>query len=469
MKTTKWLLALAVLVSGACDFDIANPNSPDPLGTNPTREQIQGAVTGLLVGSRIDYADWVLEAGIVGREAYRFDASDPRWADELLVGPFDPGNIRFGGDHWLEQYRNIRAAYNLLNATQASTVLSAGELAGLRGFVKTLQALDFMMVLSAHGQDAIPIAVDQDPVGEPPAPFAGNEAAWTFVDMLLDEALTLLSTFGAAFPFQPTSGFTGFNSPSTFARFNRALKARAGVYRGSLGQAACGAGGATCYDAALTALAASFLDVNAPLDRGVYHVYGTGSGDVGNPLFQDTATVPIQRVHPSIRTDAETNSLGQRDRRYATKVAQTSSLSFGDPPRSSDLVWIRYRSNIDPVPVIRNEELLLLRAEARLAATSPDLPGALADVNFVRQNAGGLDPIDLPTWTALTAAQRVDRILKERRYSLLFEGGHRWVDARRTNRLGQLPLDLPGDVAHQRWPVPLDACLARGIATTQCP
>src|SRR2546427_10577304 len=106
MKTTYRLLALAVLVSGACSFDITNPNTPPLLGANPTREQVQEAVSGLLLGSRADYADWVLEAGIVGREGYRFDASDPRWIDELLTRPPHPRNIRFGGEPRVQAERN---------------------------------------------------------------------------------------------------------------------------------------------------------------------------------------------------------------------------------------------------------------------------------------------------------------------------------------------------------------------------
>ena len=109
----------------------------------------------------------------------------------------------------------------------------------------------------------------------------------------------------------------------------------------------------------------------------------------------------------------------------------------------------------------------MLRAEARLG--TGDLSGALDDVNIVRQTSGGLDPIALATWTAMTPDQQLDRILKERRYSLLFEGGHRWIDARRTNRLGQIPIDRPpdpaagfaGDVVHRTWPIPTDEVLAR--------
>src|SRR2546428_6663990 len=137
MKTTYRLLALALLVSGACSFDITNANTPPLLGANPTREQVQEAVSGLVLGSRADYADWVLEAGIVGREAYRFDASDPRWIDELLTGPLDPGNIRFGGDHRVEPDRNHPHGPQLRAAVWAGTPLPAAVQDALRGVVQT--------------------------------------------------------------------------------------------------------------------------------------------------------------------------------------------------------------------------------------------------------------------------------------------------------------------------------------------
>src|SRR3989449_5784357 len=221
MKTTYRLLALALLVSGACSFDITTPNTPPLLGANPTRVQVQEAVAGLLLGSGADYADWALEAGIVGREAYRFDASDPRWIDELLTGPLDPGNIRFGGDHWFEQYRNIRTGHNILKVIGTATAPTAQEQDAVRGVVKNVQTLHFIAVLDAHGQDSIPIAVSGDPVKDPPAPFETNTVAWAYVSALLDTAENLLRTGGSAFPFQLTSRFWGFRKAPPFSKFYR--------------------------------------------------------------------------------------------------------------------------------------------------------------------------------------------------------------------------------------------------------
>ena len=51
--------------------------------------------------------------------------------------------------------------------------------------------------------------------------------------------------------YRSDSGFTGFNTPSTFRQFNRAIAARAAAYYATSG------GGATAWQTALTALSAS--------------------------------------------------------------------------------------------------------------------------------------------------------------------------------------------------------------------
>ena len=47
------------------------------------------------------------------------------------------------------------------------------------------------------------------------------------------------------------------------------------------------------------------------------------------------------------------------------------------------------------------------------------------------------------------------------RYSLLFEGGHRWIDLRRYGRLDELPLDLPSHQVNAIYPIPVDETAAR--------
>ncbi len=48
----------------------------------------------------------------------------------------------------------------------------------------------------------------------------------------------------------------------------------------------------------------------------------------------------------------------------------------------------------------------------------------------------------------------------------MFEGGHRWIDARRLGRLADLPLDTPNSQINTAFPIPEAECLARGLDST---
>jgi starch-binding outer membrane protein, SusD/RagB family len=450
MKKISVLVTVAALAFAACDFNITDPNNPLEIGPNPSRSQVGAAVAGIIIAARSDAADWALDAGIIGREAYRFDGSDPRFITELLAGPLDPGGGAFGGDHWFEHYAAIRSANSLLNVIGTASALSAAEQNATQGVTETLKAYSFLMVLNGHTEDSIPVAVNQA-VTEPPAPFVSNDSAFRYVTGLLDSADAHLAAAGSsAIPFALPSGFTGFTTPATFRRFNRALKARVEVYRGSRGCAAC-------YTTALTALAASFIDTSATADlnAGVYFNYSTNPGDAPNPLFQNPQTGE-NFVHPSIQDSVETKSGGGNDNRYTAKVVDRTLTSAGVPPLSSDLGWIRYGSSAAPLPIIRNEELILLRAEANNATTNPI--GAAADANYIRVKSGGLAAI--AGLAGQTQAQILNEILRQRKYSLLYEG-HRWVDMRRTGHLGNILIDRTGDQVFATLPIPQSEVQAR--------
>jgi hypothetical protein len=96
---------------------------------------------------------------------------------------------------------------------------------------------------------------------------------------------------------------------------------------------------------------------------------------------------------------------------------------------------IRWETNISPIPFIRNEELILIYAEAnaRLGNTAE----AVRAVNIVRNTWGVGD------YTGGTGIEElIDELLFQRRYSLWAEGGHRWIDLRRTGRLNENYVDL---------------------------
>jgi starch-binding outer membrane protein, SusD/RagB family len=441
-KLTQVALAWAVITGGACNYDIANPNSPSVIGENPSPAQVGAAAVGILIATRQDVADWALDGAIFGREAYRFDPSDPRFAQEMMQGPLDPGSRAFGGDHWLESYSAIRSANDLLAVIGTASALSQAQQNVVSGFARTLQAYNFIIILDSHTQDQIPIDVGRD-AGAPPAPFVTNAAAWDHVISLLDGAATQLQ--GAEIPFDLPPGFTGFDSTATFLRFNRALRARVAVYRGD-------------YAGALTYLTESFLNPAAALDVGVYMDFGTGPGDVANPLAIDPQTGE-NFGHPTLRTQAQLQADGlSLDRRFLTKLVSRPPRSAGTTNTTpvqlltSDLGWVRYPSPSTPIPLIKNEELILLRAEANIGLNN--LAAAVPDIDLVRTTSGGL-----PSYSgAVDQPSLLAELLYNKRYSLMFEGGHSWIDYRRYNLTSLLAsIDRPGpppDVIFPTLPIP---------------
>lgn len=420
------------LVVGACNFDILNPNAPTEIGDNASPARIAAAMNGVLIATRADVANWILKSSILGREGYRIDVADPRFISELITATnLDASNGAFGGGQWLGEYAAIRSGFNVLNVVGTAQITDPQK-EGVRGFTRTFQAYAYMMVLFAHTQDSIPIDVNR-PLADPPAPFVSNAAAWDYVVSLLDSAKTHLLAAGSAFSFPLPAGFSGFNTPAGFLEVNRALLARANLYRAS--QFAC----AACYDAALTALGESFVDTTASLTLGAYFDYSANSGDAVNGLSQAVSSA-VQVAHPSLRDSLVVN--GGSDARYTAKVASRGS-QLCDPltaARCSDLSWIRYPNPSSPIAIIRNEELILIRAEANNNKGARDAAAAAADINFIRVNSGGLAADG--SLGAATQQAVENEILVQRKYSLLYEG-LRWTDLRRTGRLAQIILDVP--------------------------
>ncbi len=448
---------LGLLLLWSCNsLDVPDLNNPgiESLETNPTRVAIANAATGLLVGGRGGPGGYgssngyVMMLAVFGREAYNFDTADPRNVTELLIGPLDGGSPAFGANLFALPYANIRNANALLHGVNkiltdptSTAGLSAAEKEATTGYAQTIQALEFLELINTRDANGIPIDVDIDPTG-PVAPIAAKAVVLNHIDSLLDSAQTHLQAGGASFPFPLSSGYTGFNTPATFLTYNRGLRARVAIYQND-------------YTGAIAALAGSFMDTTQAFTRGVYHTYGTISGDVTNGL-NDPSGVKIY-AHPSLVTDAQLKAGGAPDNRLQ-KVD-----SFPTPKTvqnlSSKYFFTMYNSLSAPIPIIRNEELILIRAEAELGLGN--LGTAVTFLDEVRVKSGGLAPYAGP----VTAPALTDELLYNRRYSLLFEGGHRWID---TRRFGRLLTDLPQDpsalgptVRFSKMPFPTNECLAR--------
>jgi hypothetical protein len=432
------LTLVVALAAAGCDLDVPDLNNPgiDELEENPTRVTVGAAATGLLIGNRANTAaanGLVAQLGILGREAYNFDQADPRFIGELLQGPLNPGSP-FGGNFWLFPYANIRIANIMQRVAEnvSDPAYSAEELAAVLGYSRTIEALDLLVIVGTRDSNGGVIDTDRT-LEEGPGALVDRDMMLAEIAALLDEGADELAAGGAEFPFALSRGYAGFDTPPTFLTFNRAIRARVAVYQED-------------WQGALDALAESFLDTQgltvAKLQVGVYHSYSTGAGDTVNNLIN-----PNIFVHPSVAADIQAG-----DARLARKTA-ISPTPGSAAGLTSDRIFTIYPDPDSPVPIIRNEELILLRAEARI--NTADLAGAQADLDLIRTISGGLAALP----AAQTAEQLTEEVVYNRRYSLLFEG-HRLIDVRRLGRTADLPLDVPSDpdqaphVLNVRWPIP---------------
>lgn len=112
----------------------------------------------------------------------------------------------------------------------------------------------------------------------------------------------------------------------------------------------------------------------------------------------------------------------------------------------------RVSTGDDNVIILRLAELYLIRAEARVRKATPDIVGALADLNVIRRRAGLADLV------TISSADILEAILQERRVELAHEG-HRWFDLRRYNRTSDLNISEP---FRNLWPIPQRETLTSG-------
>jgi hypothetical protein len=423
------LFAFLLLLFASCKVEpIQDPNNPSAGGIviNASPSEIQNLVDGTESGLRDAMNFYFDDVSMIGREYYRFQSSDPRVTADIL-GKGDSrldNNTFYITNPYAARYRVIKNAFILIDAltnTKAASITETQRKGGI-GYAKTVQAYQYLLVFNLL-YDSLRFDVkDPDNLG----PFLNRQQSLDAISNLLDEANADLKNNSEDFPFTTT---LYSKKASEFSKFNRALAARVAIYKQD-------------WAAASAALAESFFDINGDLKTGAYNVYSTAGGDQLNPVFFPPNSPPgdTRVAHPSFVTNAEAG-----DKRVAAKASLRTSAASLDGLESNYDVAL-YKTNVDPTPIIRNEELILIYAEVKAQTNAAS--EAVKAINRIR-NAAGLGNYSGATDTN----SLITEILKQRRYSLFGEG-HRWIDLRRYNLLSTLPIDRPGDDVWQQFPIP---------------
>jgi len=430
MTTYKWfsflsILSITVAIS-SCSKDYGNLNSPtiEQFLQNASRDELNNLVSGTESGLRNNMSFYLDDVGTIGREGYRFSGSEPRYVTDLL-GANDAqlsGSNFYINNPWAARYRVIKNSNVLIEAATNSTLISDAERSGYLGFARMIKAYQLLLNLNLTYSNGIRVDVSNP---ENLGGVVGYEESLSEISALLDSSKNDFASSSIIFKL---AGFTGFNDAEGLTKVNRALAARVNAYRKD-------------WPGVLQALSESFYDPLKNIALGVNHVFANGSGDQLNPMFiPQNQTGEVRVAHPSFEEDivAGDDRLGKTTVRDA--VASLSDLS------SDRDVWV-YRSSTAPIPIIRNEELILLYAEAKINLT--EFTDAVDELNIIRTAH------NLPIYSGpqnLNAL--IDELLYQRRYSLYYEG-HRWIDVRRYGKLASLPIDRPNDDVWEEFPLPI--------------
>ncbi len=426
----QFLFILAgVFAFQACTLENdVNPNASTigSVATDATKTELDLLVAGIEADTREGYGTLITATGSVSRELYLFDA-DPRNTEDLLgkEGTGLDNNSFYLTAPYNTRYRVIKTCNILLDALDNTSSVSDMAKQGYRGFANTIKAMMYQQVLDLLGPNGLRFDVaDPDNLG----PFISEADAETAIATLLNTANDQIR--GGDFLFTLSPGFAGFDTPTTFATFNRAIAARVAARAGN-------------YGAVAGFLGDSFHDPAGDLSAGPQHAFSLTSGDILNPVFRPANQSGDQIfAHNSVIDDAEAGDT--RLNKFNTR--QDTSIQDGLASLYESALYASSTASID---IIRNEELVLIDAEAKIQTEA--FGAAVTALNVIRNAAGLGDYAGAETRDAL-----IDELLVQRRYSLWGEG-HRFADLRKYERLTAdfLPIDRAGDIIHQTFPIPL--------------
>ena len=432
-KLTTLVAAFLLLGTYSCNIDdIPNPNGPSvsEIINNASRGDLNVLVSGIEALMINDVHFYYDVTGIVGREFYFFTSADTRFTGEILgKGLQVLDNAGFYATRpYQGRYRTIKNTNILIEAVENPTnitnlALTNEEISGFLGFAKATQAYELSLALMLQYQNGIRLNVkDPDNLGD----FVSLDDALAGISALLDEAISDLSKAGTSFAFPLSPGYDGFNTPATFAQFVNGIAARIAIYQSDKSKA-------------LNYLNNSFMDMNGDLNAGPARFHSTVGGEQLNQLFRVPGQSEAIVAHPDLITSLQANPDDLRNAKLLSRGGPVSSDGL-----TSDHDVSVYTANDSPIPFMRNEELILLAAEANIGI---DNGKALEALNVIR-NRNNIASVSLTT-----DAELIDELLNQRRFSLLFEG-HRWVDMRRYGRLDRLPIDRVGDDVWVEFPRP---------------
>ena len=408
------LLLLAVFATSACDLDLQDPNRPTEDEVFRSPEGIQQVA----IGMQATYADYIRNPiWVVGLVSDEIGAGQNTFQDyvnldtgeEVRPGyyntaPFDP---------WYGEYKVVKLANDVLQATPTSAGMGAATQSGLLAVARLYKAMALGHLVQLYERIPLDVGPDKNP------PFVDRATALAEILQLLQDARQQIQTTPPSDVFNKQVLAPGLDLANTID----AMTARYALIAGQ-------------YDVALAA--AQRVNPNV---LSVLQYSATDPNALWN-LWYNSGNAYQMRPEQGLRLQAEPG-----DGRVAYWVV--ADTIKGAVQRLDELN--QYRDRADAIPVYLPDEMRLIQAE--VYARTGRLAEARTQINAVRTQCTSVVDEPLACLPALTEAelateqQILDEILRQRRYELFLQG-LRYEDLRRFGK----PIKFP-------WmPVPLSEC-----------
>ncbi len=450
----------AVVLTGACSDNPASPSRDRVVAGS--QQTLQSLVTGITATDRGNYGGFYLWGSIMARDAIVPTVNESRYVTEFYTTSPDPSDF-IGGSQWSGYYTLIRSVQNLLK-DPSYTSLSAGDQGATAGFVRNLEAQSYIRLIAYRDSNGVVI---QGPDPSKQDPIKQKASVLAYTSALLDSALTNLTGASAAMPFTVPSGYQvdgDYSKTANQILYNRGLKGKVEVMRLLNTQAPNAASAATAITALNIALAGAPSPMTqAYLNMGPYYQYNPSAPEsASNPLVSSSLLVTDNFVNSFMPGDIRAQQIEPSNAVTVDGFTGRYRLLETDPKNTSLLT--------NPLPMLRNAELFLRRAQAEIAIG--DLADATRDVNYVHTVEGGL-----PAYSTFpTAAAAINAVLYEYRYSFVLQGAQHIGALRDYNMFNLAYVSQPGipspganDALVDKLPITLAETNARGGNITPVP
>ncbi len=449
--------AAAALCTLAACKDPTVPNYQSPSIDPTTQSAIQQQITGIISATRgstatgTDLFYFIQLMSSFGRDAGNFTNTDSRYVTEWLGnGVPIPNSDFYGTVVWDNEFRIAKNADLILtNLPGVSPAYTAAQANLIAGIAQTWKAYNFMLIAETRDTNGVPVAGITLPSTQT-APILCNKDVWAYIVSVLDSAETDLNAGKPAsgtgpLPVTLPPGFDGASlagpstTPGTFAGFNRALRAKAGLeYAYAIARSAGGSAptpttpgtpDAAQLTAADNAAKASFIFNNGTVEYaqtaptnyidplGVYHSFSGASGDQANPVFSGlTYMFVLNAADSEIKADPRAGKI-------VTNPSSPGQPSLNSPvcgapagtPCTEGPTIGTYPGATSPIPIVRNEDMVLLDAAIQLGLGND--AQAVTLINNVRTFVGA------PTVSPAGYVNIRNQLLTEFRASNLLESG----------------------------------------------